>query len=776
MLSLIIIFLLITLAGFVVVRTIIKEQDSFILLPVSQIIGVTSYIFLLNVISKIVQGKTGIIISTVTLIAFTIFIYLKYKSDWVKLNPLRGKSKLLFFFIIFVILILSSLKMFTMLPAADATMQWAYAASFARGNYPLMTPWQPDLAPNYHLGAYFFEGALFSLTGSLFVLIHTIFNIFLLFSGSLLVIFLLWKRGPFAKPWSIFAVLLFFIAYGVIIVAFPNFSQTQPIGLSELREAIPAKGEAEASLVNLNALSFLPARSLSLSIALVILYFIKTPFRKNFLKILTLSLLLSITALIEESMFIPLMLVLISIFIISLFSLIPKIAYVANYRKSLLMIIILTATIVISQGGFITDNLFRVKRETAAFRILNPFSDYFYAQRVKLSMKLFTDLPIKSNLPVPFSGWLIPSPLWFILILLIYSYIKKDSLTGCIALFSIIAFALFLGTEYKYCSGCSIRIHSFGNIALGFGIFYIIIDLLKNSSRKTNLIALFLFAIFVLIPSITADVLYQNQLINKGLQDKLATIILSNNDPSPKNAIAKWAKDNIPANERIIVVDTEFPSPAGSLGFQFYGLHTILGPQYIRVNRQEPGVEFFDLALTLNPSLFAKTNTKYVYIESDSIAYKQLPQIRKDDLNNSNFFKVLRFIENNNSSYRLLRVLPLYSDAKLGGKEINEGRLDQLGSLIPGDASVYLSDYGSPPKFLNFWYRMPFAYYLGDGNHDLVMNIPQTTYQVIEMVLKRRMVKEGAIYDYYILSSTEKPDFQAKLIWSNIFASVWKRI
>lgn len=778
MFPLIIIFLLITLTGFVIVRTITKEQDSFILLPVSQIVGSAFYILLLNVISKVFHGHAGIIISTAALIVIIIVVYLKYNSNWIKLNPLSSNDKFLFLLITSIILVLSSLKMFTMLPAADSTMQWAYAASFARGNYPLMTPWQPDLPPNYHLGAYFLEGALFYLTGSLFVLIHTVFNIFLLLSGSLMVIFLLWKRGALSsKPWAIFAVLIFFVAYGVIVVAFPNFSsQVQLIELSKLREIIPAKGEAEASLVNLNSLSFLPARSLSLSIALVILYFINSPFRNKFLKILTLSLLLSITALIEESMFTPLMLVLISIFILSFFSFIPKITYIANYRKSLLLIIALTTAITVSQGGIITDNIFRVKRETTAFRIINPLSDYFYLERAKLSIKLFTDLPIKSNLPMPFSGWLVPSPLWFILILLIYSYIKKDSITGCIALFAIIAFTLFLITEYKYCSGCSIRIHSFGNIALGFGIFYIIIDLLKKSSRNKNLIALLIFAIFVLIPSITSDLFHQGQLIKKGIKDKIATIILANNDTSPKNEIAKWAEDNIPVNERIIVIDNEFPSPVGPLGFQFYGLYTILGPQYTRVNRQEPGVEFYDLALTLNPSLFTKTKTRFVYIESESIAYKQLPDTRKNDLNNSNLFQVLKKIESNDSFYEILKVLPLYLDAKLGDKEINEGRIDQLGPLIPKDASVYLSDYGAPPKFLNFWYRMPFAYYLGDGNHDLVMNISQTTYQVIETVMKRRMVKEEDIYDYYILPSKQKPDFKAEIIWSNILASVWKRI
>lgn len=774
MFFLIIIFLIITLTGFVIVRTITKEVDSFILLPVSQIVGVTFYIFLLNLISKIFHGQTGIIISSLGLIFFTIFLFIRYKSTWVKLNPLSTNSKFLAFITICIIFTLSVVKMFTILPAADSSMQWAYAASFARGNHPLMTPWQSDLTPNYHLGAYFLEGALVSLTGATFILIHTIFNVFLLLAGSLIIIFFLWKRGGYLiKLWAIPSVLIFFVAYGVIVTTFPDFisSHSQLIELSKLREAIPAKGEAEAALVNLDSLSYLPARSLSIGLILLALFFINTPFKNSALKILSFSILLAVSALVEESMFIPFMLSVVSIFILSFFPFIPRLGYIANQRKILLIILILTTVMVIFQGGFITDNIFGAKRETTAYRILNPLSSQIFYRR----LRIFNDVYFKSNLPIPFSGWLIPSPIWFLLILLIYSYIKKDPTGGSIALFAAVAFALFLTTEYHYCSGCSIRLHSFGYIALGFGILYIIINLLKKTSKKKNLIILSIFIILVLIPTITSDVIYQTEVIKRGLRQNKPTIILSHLN-STQEDMYRWAEENIPLNERIIVLDIEFPSPGGTLGFQYHGLYTILGPQYIRVNRQEPGAEFYDLALTLNPSLLAKTKTHYIYIESESAAYKQLPDIRKQELENSSFFQVLKYTRDNNNSYMLLKALPLFFDEKSGGKEINEGRIDQLVSLIPKNASIYLSDYGESDKFLNFWYRLPFAYILGDGSYNLVMNMSQTTYQVIETIMNRRFPRDGELYDYYILPPTQKPDVEAELIWSNILASAWKRI
>ncbi|MCL4418234.1 MAG: hypothetical protein M1365_16375, partial [Actinobacteria bacterium] len=74
-----------------------------------------------------------------------------------------------------------------------------------------------------------------------------------------------------------------------------------------------------------------------------------------------------------------------------------------------------------------------------------------------------------------------------------------------------------------------------------------------------------------------------------------------------------------------------------------------MGPQYIRVLRQEPGIEFFDLVLTLNPSLLKQTKTEYVYVESASSFYQQLPQLRKDDLSNSSYFQKLISINEKNS-------------------------------------------------------------------------------------------------------------------------------
>lgn len=766
---LVVLLILLILSGFIITRTITLENNRLILLPVSQIIGVSLYIFLLNITSKIFYGKLGIILSLLGLTLLTFYLYIKYRRQWIKLNPIPDNQKLITLLIIFIVVIFSFYKMFTILPTGDSSMQWAYAASFARGNYPLMTPWQPDLIPNYHLGAYFFEGALFSLTGVSFLLIHTFFNTFLLIAGILMVLFILWKnKGFITNFWAIISVLIFFVSFGVIMIILPNFSShIQIIEFSKLKDIIPTKGTAGASLVDLSGLSYLPARSLSLSLVLVILYFIKTTFKKNFLKILTISALLSVCALVEESIFLPLMLVLASIFIMSCLPFLPKISYIAKSRRFLILIIAITTISVVFQGGFLTNKIFSKQENTSFYKLISPLSNPNF-----LPNEIFRNFYLNAQSPLPYTSWFVPTPLLLVLALIIYSYLKKDPVVGLTGLFALISFALFRIVEYEPCPECSARFLSFGNIASGFGISLIVSNLLKNLSTKISLVFLFIFITFVLIPTISPDIHYEYKIIRQGIKNGEVKTLFA-----VKNSIP-WLKNLIPANGRVIVIDSGFPSPGGSLDFQYNGIYTILGPQHTRVIRPQPGIEFFDLALTLNSSLLIKTKTNYVFIDSNSIAYQQLPQFRKEDLLNSSFFNILysesKDNTGRNSFMRLYKVLPQYLDPTVGGKEINDRKLDKLKIMIPKDAKVYLSDYGDSPDSLSFWYRMALQYALKD--HNLIMNLSQTAYQVIETDFNRRFPKEGEVFNYYILAPNQKPDFEAELIWSNVLASAWKRI
>lgn len=244
---------IICIVGLVLLRNSIKENRFFVLIPAGMVWGVCVYILLLNLISKLFPGPIGILISTFCLIILGIVTVI---SNIPKIPKLSGLLNLLLIsFLILSVIYLARLKMTAILPVADSNMQWAYAASFARGNYPIKVPWQPDLNPNYHLGAYFLEGAILSFSKLPLITIHSILNTYFLIAGALFTMFIFWETKYFLRNiWLVLATCVLYISYGVVIFVLPgsDFLKNIPAFLTEFPLNIFAKGIAGASLVDLN--------------------------------------------------------------------------------------------------------------------------------------------------------------------------------------------------------------------------------------------------------------------------------------------------------------------------------------------------------------------------------------------------------------------------------------------------------------------------------------------------------------------------------------------
>src|SRR3990172_8831233 len=216
-------FTVITLVGIFTLRTVIKEDRPFTLLAAGMVCGTAVYIFILYTTSKIFPGSFGIKISTVAFVLMGIYLLFRYRLKWQKLKFPNISLLILSIFITLIFADFSISKMTTMLPAADSDLQWPYAGSFIKGNTPLMIPWQPDINARYHLGAYYFEGALVYLSGLPFMTIHTLINIFFLLSGSLFAVFILWETNySWKNLWLIAAAFVMFVAFGVLIIIYPN--------------------------------------------------------------------------------------------------------------------------------------------------------------------------------------------------------------------------------------------------------------------------------------------------------------------------------------------------------------------------------------------------------------------------------------------------------------------------------------------------------------------------------------------------------------------------
>lgn len=761
MFFLLLIFLLLILSGTLLLKISCTYENNFALLAGGAIFGVTLYIFILNLISKILPGPKGIILSTFILLLLTIFLAIKYRIFLPKFSIHFNAKTIIPLLIVLFIVYFAKAKMLTILPAADSSIQWAYAGSFARGNNPIMVPWQPDFVPGYHLGAYIFEGALDVLSGLHLLAIHGLINIYFFASGLMLSIFILWnKQYLYKNLWLTLAALVIFLAYGVVIIAYPNNNfllnlKSAPdflINLKDIPENIIAKGTAGAALADLDTLSYLPARSLSISMALLILSFFLVGWRNNRLKIAVISLSLSVLALVEESMFLPILLTLICLFIFS-----------RNQRTTLFYIILFTVLISVLQGGFVTDNLFL--RHDSAFEFTLPLhsNDIFSGKLTKL-IKNYNYIGSNGSL----FNWLIPSPLILLLPGLIYGLLKKNALFIGLVIYSLICFSLFLLIQYKYESSNNIRFFNFGYIASGLSIAYLLYFYLSRLSVLKNLIFLIIFVIFVGVPTFLPEADKQILRISEGRKVNTTASILSDNKPNdPFYQIAEWAKDNLPLNARLLSLDGSIPVPGQILEFEYRGIYTTLGPNSIRVLRQEPGAEFTDLTLTLNPSLLILTKTNYIYIESKSNIYQQLPKIRKQQLDNPIYFQPLVSIKDfdQKNFYALYRVTPEF----LALPDIEEGTFTYLRKLIPVNSTIYIGDY---PE-IDFWYRMAATVALKDYN--LFLNNSKTRYMAIETRINEQSGDKDGIYNFYLLGPNEKPNFPAQLIWSNIYATAWER-
>lgn len=775
MIILITTFLILTFAGISLIRTLISENRLAVIIPAGFFFAIALYITLLNFNYRLFPGSGGMILSSIEILTLGVFAFFKLRRHWDKLD-LSRKTVLPFFLLGSIILIFSFIRIPNTLSSAETAMQWSYAGSFAKGNYPLMTPWQPDIPPNYHLGTYLFEGALYNLSGLPFMYIQAIFNAFLFAMNLLFAIFLFWqKKYGIKNLWLIIAGLTLFFSFGIIILAYPNFS-LQSLSMDfqnadNILQLIPAKqARAGAPLIDINFLSFLPARSLSLGLSFLTLYFMIAKFKYRYTKIVSLAAILSIMSFIEESIFLPVFTLFGLIFLLSVLPVI-KPAFLKKQAKNLLILITLTAAMAAVHGGFIYHNTF--EREESVYKLLLPSDELF---RVRLDfLRDVHFIPQNFNIINIF----VPSPIWLILILAFYALIKKDKVIGALVALSVITLISYLSANYIYCRTCPMRLQSHAYLILGYGFIFMLFQIFKNLSLKQNIIGALILFPFLFIPTLIPVLISETKILKNSLIAKTYKTVLSNNSPLRRDAMIEWASKNLPPNSRILVVGREFPSPTGSINFMYGGLYTLYGPQFVRVNRQGPGPEFFDAALTLNPSILKKTNVGYIYLTTNSPAFKYLPEIRKKDLSNKNFFEELYSLDVNEYSaiYKIYRVNPQFLDPVTGGREIEDGTLEKLQKLIPVNSTVYINDYPD----LSFWYNMAVSFAL--KNRMIAIRVANNNidppynggYGLIETTFNSILRKEDSLYDFYILPPDKSPEVKAELIWSNMFASAWKR-
>ncbi len=145
-------------AGVLILRKISSLNRLELLLPAGSILGLALFTFLLNLTAFFIKDGIGILISyLVALLAG--FIFLRSKNKKIYLPEGKG----LFFWPagIFIWGAFIYWKAAHALTGSDVNLYYAIAHSFAKGNFPLLTPWQPDISLSYHVGVSELLGAFY---------------------------------------------------------------------------------------------------------------------------------------------------------------------------------------------------------------------------------------------------------------------------------------------------------------------------------------------------------------------------------------------------------------------------------------------------------------------------------------------------------------------------------------------------------------------------------------------------------------------------------------
>jgi hypothetical protein len=181
-------FLLTTVVGFLYLNYFFRIKN-IVIVPAAMIAGVNLFILYLAIFSYLFKGQLGILIITIIFSVtglLMLFITPHLKLIWHYLFSIKNAVVLLICLSwIFFIFLIGGANIY----GGDVIAYWGFATSFANGNYPLMSPWQPSILANHHQGIYLYEGAIYALIPVSITLIHTLFSIFTISSGF----FLLWS-------------------------------------------------------------------------------------------------------------------------------------------------------------------------------------------------------------------------------------------------------------------------------------------------------------------------------------------------------------------------------------------------------------------------------------------------------------------------------------------------------------------------------------------------------------------------------------------------------
>lgn len=574
----------------------------------------------------------------------------------------------------------------------DAEYQ-SFASLFARGDFPIHTAWQPDYVAFIHLGASQFLGSIKIITGANYYFIQALIAFLILWSGSQILIWLVNIKSR--KFWSKF---IHFIPPFAGIISLGSFMITWPYTLAlpviknnllswltslpalELPNPPQFPFLGHLDYIPLDAMILFLQRVTAMGFFIGLLPILLSPSdnKKYFLSITVLVIMIATIALTDESVLFP---ILPAIFLIALFSFQKRL-------RILIIFVFLTLTTIVIQGGVITEVLLNRYGSGSGTLIFpadreSPFEKFRIWRLTYQSSYLYPSL---SNLQ-PFR-WFRIGIVWLLSILLSISiwltvFQKKNvddnnkykvkmvilimflSSLGALLAFHIIVPYPFQSNGWRFL----FLSYKLAGIGIGFSIIYF----WDKIPRKFFFLKIIIT--WIIIFSFTPSLL---RLFPRRSDLSWFTV-----PPEPKKPIFEWVKKNIPLQERILALMESNPTPSANMNLATQvGAYIPIWPSGIRnYDSFDVSPAYVDLYYTLNPSSLDKLKVTYLII--NNIYFSQLPESRKADIFNREFFQP---VFSDPSGEVVLKVLSQYL---MFGKNF-VGTLEEFEKSAPKEGVFYI--------------------------------------------------------------------------------------
>lgn len=753
------------ITGIIVLRKTTSLARIELILPVGSVLGLTIFTFFLNSLAFLIKGPTVVITAYLSTICLGLFVHKFIKSRDDRIEFLHGRDLVLWFLSILGWGGLIFWKAAHALIGSDTNLYYSVAHSFIRGNFPPLTPWQPDLPLAYHLGASELLGAFYLFTNLNFQFLHLFLSAFFILCAVQIVIWI-WDRHKhfFSLLIANLVAVMIFISFGFFYLIIPNFSINLP-KINNVHELVlwlrdlPTVNQAievYGAPINLDGLIYFIFHAFGIAIFLSLVTMLIYYKKDNSLVTWTfLSVGLLTLALVNESIFVAAVLaVLVGILLTEKGNL---------FKKPIQYLLLGTVTIltILFQGGIITSAIFPTKsieKSIIAFPqkqdLKENFTEYHYNQEISKM------LPTK----LEWGGLL-----WFHvgvdllmlvdILLLLKLKVEPRQFILLITLF-IAGFTSLIGYNIlvpKFLVANGNRFLSFSFLTFSLVICLFLIQIVKSLKEYETLKKVFVtaFILWLFIPTVFPPL----ALLSKTRFGKNMMVL----KPQASNEAVEWIKKNLPYSSKVIVLDSRTPHPSGmARALIEAGVFAPIFPGQFRAYTIEASPEYFDIAYFLSPSAMQKLKADILLVDNDF--FETLPEIRKKQLNDSEYFTKI-FDTRREKIYRVKQ------EYLANGSEM-EGTFEQMINVVPKKGKIYIDN---EENFNPSYLRRALIFSLRDKD---LYYLPQSgVYLNVEADINSHELKENKKYDFLVLSKITNPldvcQCRTDLIWKGMKEEIY---